>query len=93
MTAIAEPKRPLMQAYIEEKQEQADAIVCTNPGVLEEYRRREAKIAELDEQQTAAADKLDLCRQVIAQKKVRSTGRWKSGMMVMVLGVFMLTGS
>ena len=61
-----------MQAYIDEKQEQADAIVCTNPGALEEYRRREARIAELTEQQAAAADKLELCRQIIAQKKVGS---------------------
>ena len=61
-----------MQAYIGAKQEEADAIVCTNPGVLEEYRRREARIAELTEQQAAAADKLDLVRQIIAQKKVSS---------------------
>ena len=65
-----------MQAYIEEKQQQADAITCSDPHVLEQYRQREAKIGELAEQQTAATDKLDLRRQVIAEKKVRAQALW-----------------
>ena len=60
-----------MQEYIEEKQAAADAIICSNPGVLEEFRRREAHIAELEVQVGAAADKVSLVRELIADLKVR----------------------
>ena len=58
------------QAYIDAKQEAADAIVCSNPGVLEDFRRREAQIAELEVQAQAALDKVALVRQLIEDLKV-----------------------
>lgn len=62
----------VVQKYIEDKQEQADAIVCSNPGVLEEFRAREARIAELDILADEAKQKVDTVREHILQLKVSS---------------------
>ena len=45
--------------------------MCSNPGVLEEFRRREAQIAELEVQATAAKAKVELIHAQISELKVR----------------------
>ena len=60
-----------MQAYIEEKQQAADDIVLQNPGVMKEYKDRQKKISELEEQAASVQERVDLHHATIADRRVR----------------------
>ena len=62
----------LGQELIRTKQQEADAIVFNNPGVMEEYQDRCAKIADLEEEARTIQERISLHLGIIAERKVRA---------------------
>lgn len=61
------------QDYMEEKQEAADQIICSNPGALQEFQQRLAEIASLETEASSLQERIDLHLSTIAERKVSLT--------------------